>query len=139
MDEEQIRDLRSRLAAIEASKAGGPPIPVWHEHDRYNYAEPEHRFRARLEDWGREGWAAAAALREKLDDCLATLRLIERVTRPDGVMANAAVNLLIRSGRWQAYVTHEGTTHGEVSHGGRHPTPECPACRAIAAVRGGRR
>ena len=120
MDEEQIRDLRSRLAAIEASKAGGPPIPVWHEHDRYNYAEPEHRYRARLEDWGREGWAAATALRvevEELRELVEFLRLIEKATRPDGVMANAAVNLLIRSGRWQAYESHEGATQGEVPHG----------------------
>ena len=60
--------LRSRLSAIDTAKAGKPPIPVWHEHDRYNYAEPEHRFRARLEDWGREGWDAAAALRVELSD-----------------------------------------------------------------------
>ena len=60
--------LRSRLSAIEAAKAGEPPIPVWHEHDRYNYAEPEHRFRARLEDWGREGWDAAAALRVEVEE-----------------------------------------------------------------------
>ena len=113
--------LRSRLSAIDTAKAGKPPIPVWHEHDRYNYAEPEHRFRARLEDWGREGWDAAAALRveadelrEKLDDCLETLRLIERVTRPDGDMADAAVNLLIRSCRWHAYGAHEGVHDGEV-------------------------
>ena len=59
---------QSRLAAIEAAKAGEPPIPVWHEHDRYNYAEPEHRFRARLEDWGREGWDAAAALRVEVEE-----------------------------------------------------------------------
>lgn len=45
----------------------------------------------------------AAALREKLDDCLETLRLIEKVTRPDGAMADAAVNLLIRSCRWHAF------------------------------------
>ena len=41
-------------------------------------------------------------LREKLDDCLESLRLIERVTRPDGDMADAAVNLLVRSCRWEA-------------------------------------
>ena len=43
------------------------------------------------------------ALREKLDDCLESLRLIERATRPDGDMADAAVNLLIRSCQWHAY------------------------------------
>ena len=42
------------------------------------------------------------ALRERLDDCLGSLRLIERVTRPDGIMADAAVNLLIRSCRYEA-------------------------------------
>ena len=57
------------------------------------------------------------ALREKLDDCLETLRLIEKVTRPDGAMADAAVNLLIRSCRWRAYEAHEGVHDGEVSHG----------------------
>ena len=54
------------------------------------------------------------ALREKLDDCLETLRLIEKVTRPDGDMADAAVNLLIRSCRWHAYEAHECAPQGEV-------------------------
>ena len=31
------------------------------------------------------------ALRAELDDCLETLRLIEKVTRPDGDMADAAI------------------------------------------------
>lgn len=57
------------------------------------------------------------ALREMLDDCLLTLRLIERATRPDGDMADAAVNLLIRSCRWKTYEAHEGVHDGEVSHG----------------------
>ena len=64
----ELDALRPRHAAIDTAKAGGPPIPVWHEHDRYNYAEPEHRFRARLEDWGREGWDAAAALRVEVEE-----------------------------------------------------------------------
>ena len=57
------------------------------------------------------------ALREKLDDCLESLRLIEKVTRPDGVMADAAVNLLIRSCRWKAFADHASEALGEVSHG----------------------
>lgn len=73
--------LRSRLSAIEAAKAGEPPIPVWHEHDRYNYAEPEHRFRARLEDWGREGWDAAAALRVEAKELRAKLAEAEDAFR----------------------------------------------------------
>ena len=56
----------------------------------------------------------AAALREKLDDCLETLRLIEKVTRPDGDMADAAVNLLVRSCRWKAFADHASEALGEV-------------------------
>ena len=54
------------------------------------------------------------ALREKLDDCLGSLRLIERVTRPDGIMADAAFNLLIRSCRWKAFADHASEALGEV-------------------------
>ncbi len=72
---------QARLSAIEAAKAGEPPIPVWHEHDRYNYAEPEHRFRARLEDWGREGWDAAAALRVEVEELRAKLAEAEDAFR----------------------------------------------------------
>ena len=57
------------------------------------------------------------ALREKLDDCLETLRLIEKVTRPDGDMADAAVNLLVRSCRWKAFADHASEALGEVAHG----------------------
>ena len=56
-------------------------------------------------------------LRAKLDYCFEALRLIEKVTRPDGDMADAAVNLLIRSCRWKTYEAHDGVHDGEVSHG----------------------
>ena len=52
------------------------------------------------------------SLREKLDNCLETLRLIEKVTRPDGDMADAAVNLLIRSCRWKTYDAHAAVREG---------------------------
>ena len=54
------------------------------------------------------------ALRERLDDCLGSLRLIERVTRPDGIMADAAFNLLIRSCRWEASDARTSEARGEV-------------------------
>ena len=54
------------------------------------------------------------ALRERLDDCLGSLRLIEKVTRPDGDMADAAVNLLIRSCRYEASDARTSEARGEV-------------------------
>ena len=56
-------------------------------------------------------------LREKLDDCLESLRLIEKATRPDGDMADAAVNLLVRSCRWKSFEARASEALGEVSHG----------------------
>ena len=53
-------------------------------------------------------------LRAKLDYCFEALRLIEKVTRPDGDMADAAVNLLIRSCRWKAFADHASEALGEV-------------------------
>lgn len=97
------------------------------------------------------------ALREKLDDCLESLRLIEKVTRPDGDMADAAVNLLIRSCRWKTYDAHDGVHDVDAALsillgrmrllGQDHGPDDWPAvqmrditalCDALAAVREGR-
>ena len=99
MDEEQVRELRSRLGMLTPEDAnfdweewpgGWPEILSAYETQR----------------------DTAAALRGEMSHCLEILRKIEKATRPDGVMADAAVNLLVRSGRWQAYEAREGSTHG---------------------------
>ena len=57
-------ELKARLAAIDAAKAGDPKEPDWTLGERFgrgsNWVERETRA------WGRQGWDAAAALRVEL-------------------------------------------------------------------------
>jgi hypothetical protein len=60
---EKLREYETRLAAIDAAKAGEPPIP-----DEFfgGAGEDPDRVLERRTAWGRQGWDAAAALRVEL-------------------------------------------------------------------------
>ena len=145
MDEEQARELRSRLAAMAASfdcaveraqkaesklgelrEAASSAVLAYGAHahaqlrDLFNESKSGDTLKA-LDALALAMSNLDIALQaspvtpheEKLSHCLEILRKIEKATRPDGVMADAAVNLLVRSGRWQAYEAREGSTHEE--------------------------
>lgn len=57
---EALKDAEDRLAAIDAAKAGEPPIPEPVTMERIDVYE------RRLVRWGRQGWDAAAAMRVEL-------------------------------------------------------------------------
>ena len=59
---EQWTDLRARVDAIDAAKAGEPPMPM-------EFADSE-----RIRTWGRWGWDAAAALRVDIRDTITGIK-----------------------------------------------------------------
>jgi hypothetical protein len=59
-------DLRTRLAAIDAAKAGEPPMPdCGAKPTKDGFMVPQIRTQ-KIIVWGRQGWDAAAALRVDL-------------------------------------------------------------------------
>ena len=123
MDEEQARELRSRLAAIAASKAGATPLQpgletLWHE----GVEVVTLASASRVIRWGRQGWDTAAALRVEVED-LRPLR--------EAMGTQAAADVLAERRR---QVEQEGWTH---EHDEGHPfgeLAEAAACYAAACA-----
>ena len=63
---EKLREYETRLAAIDAAKAGEPPKPNPFHETGPEEAELVDTEVIRLSAWGRQGWDAAAALRVEL-------------------------------------------------------------------------